>query len=72
MYSAAGFFFSDIIDGGMMSLYNSIYTMKKHGLSWSIDEVLEMPPFDFKQFYLMFQKDLVEKEKQLYKKGGRR
>lgn len=33
-----------------------------------MDEVLEMPPIDFRQFFLMFQKDLVEKEKQLQRK----
>ena len=47
-----------------MSLYHNIYTMKKHGMSWSMDEVLDMPPLDFKQFYLLFQRDLVEKQKQ--------
>lgn len=47
----------------MMSLYFNIYTMKKHGMSWSMDEVLDMPPLDFRQFFLMHQKDLFEKDK---------
>jgi len=44
--------------------------MKKHGMSWSVDEVLDMPPLDFKQFFLMHQKDLVERER-ASKKGKR-
>jgi len=55
-----------------MSLYHNIYTMKKHGMSWSMDEVLEMSPIDFRQFFLMFQKDLVEKEKQLQRKATKK
>lgn len=59
----------------MMSLYHNIYTMKKHGMSWSIDEILDMPPIDYKQFVLYTKKDLIEKERantQQKQRGSRR
>lgn len=33
-------------------------------MSWSMDEILDMPPIDYKQFVLFTKKDLIEKEKQ--------